>query len=930
MGHSQIRTNANESEHRYRILSIILPFVLGFGGLFISQEIVTDLTVSFWIAVISIAIPLFFTILLLVRYHSSFFEKSFLILGIALLLGSGIWIISRTSFYPYWYDFLPNEIRRLAEFLGLGSFLLGIFSLLVILIQRGTSIEELSEQFRVLSEHISEGFVLSLPDGLIVSVNDQLCRMLGVSPNDIRGKTISEVVGKFGSTNIREEWEKRKSGLSGEYEVEVVVNNEKKYLWIHAVPLFNRRGVHRATLATVKDITQIKILSEKVKKQAEELERKVEEQTKKLRESEEFLKGLIMGMNEGFLLIDEDFKVVFTNERFCKLLQKKDEEVVGHEIFEFTDNFNRYLLFSTFVSGEKQGRREVVFLDSSGRKVYTLISVTKIESTASSGARFSVVVSDLSDLKQIQKELEERTEQLEKLNEELLRYGRNKDAFLSNVSHELRTPISTIQGYTEMLLSGSLGAINPRQENALRVVARNIQRLLSMVNEMIEFSKMEIRGIKLESRVFNLNELVKDYIEFIKPRSVAKDIEVVFEEEKLEKVYIWGDKDRLGQVLGILMNNAIKFTESGGKVGVDVEVKSETDIDITVWDTGIGIPKEFHEKIFEKFFQVDSSPTRKYEGTGIGLAIAKSIVEAHGGKILLESEEGKGSRFTVRIPNCVFYSSGQIPNVPDISTTLFIVDDNDSLFESISESGRIKGEVRWFRSLYEFFRNISYLPSKSVLLINTYTTDIDSLKSLIDVLIERKELEDISVILLLDREVKGISKIRKECPEYVFLLLKPITFSSLVSSIGDILSGDLTNISFYRIFKEKSDENNLVFIYEPDENLRSLLLLLMDFLRVPFITLEDLNLLQIWVERGISGVLVVDGDLLEGKNIVDIIDFCSKSNIKLLLVGISSLKVSLPVNDNYIFIEKPFELNEVASNISALLIKDYHIHKSTN
>ncbi len=916
MIYPQIKSNYREGEFRYRIISIFLPFVIGFGGLFISQEIVTDVKLAFSLAIISIAIPFFSTILLLVKYRSSLFEKFLLIFGIVLLLGSGVWAITRTSFLPYWFDVLPEEIRRTAEFLGLGSFLLGILSLLLILIKRGASIEELAEQFRILGEHISEGFVLTTPEGVVVNVNSQLCRMLSISPADIMGKTIDEIAEKFYLKNIAEEWKKRKFGLGGEYEVEIFVNNERKYLWINGVPIFDRRGRHKATLATVKDITQLKILSEKVRKQAEELEKKVDEQTRKLRESEEYLRGLLMSMNEGFVIVDSEYKITFANEKFCQLLEKNKEDVLNHEIFEFTDSVNKYVLYSIFENKESHSRREVEFLTPSRKKIYTFVSVSKIDSE-NKNARFSVVVSDLTSLKKVQKELEERGRQLEKLNEELVRYGKNKDAFLSNISHELRTPISTIHGYTEMLLSGSLGELNPSQESALKVMLRNLQRLLNMVNEMIEFSRMEIRGVRLEKKVFNLKEMLNECVDFIIPRSASKDIEVVRGEIGTDDIYIWGDRERLSQVIGILLNNAVKFTDSGGKVGVGLEMNSEEGVRVYVWDTGIGISPEFHEKIFEKFFQVDSSPTRKYEGTGIGLAIAKEIVEAHNGKITVQSELGKGSKFTVEIPNCVFYSTAHLSNVMDLFANLFVVDETNFLYECLSKSGKIKGNIKWLKNLYEFLRTELFFSENSILLINMYPTDLDSLKSVLDILRERIDGENLKVAILIEKERTLFSKLKDVIPNNVFLISKPLTLSYLLHSIESIFTGDYSTFWGNRAIKEDEKEK-FIIIYEPDENLKNLLLISIETLQMQYILIEDKDSLYAWGERNIRGIVFVDIDTLSKEDIIKFTNLCNKKNIKPIYTGIVNLDIDdMGSNGKYTFIKKPFDIDEVISQISS-------------
>ncbi|MGC9054841.1 MAG: hypothetical protein ACP5KS_13280, partial [Candidatus Hydrogenedens sp.] len=151
------------SKSQGKIISLFIPFIFGFGGLFISQEIMNTSNTRFITALLSIALPSFITITMLNKYKFSRREKSILIGGIILLFTSGIWIISKTSLNPYWYDNLPDEIRRFSELIGLGSFLLGILSFVIILIRREENIDELAERFKTLADHISEGYVLTNP-----------------------------------------------------------------------------------------------------------------------------------------------------------------------------------------------------------------------------------------------------------------------------------------------------------------------------------------------------------------------------------------------------------------------------------------------------------------------------------------------------------------------------------------------------------------------------------------------------------------------------------------------------------------------------------------------------------------------------------------------------------------------------------------------
>lgn len=451
------------SKSQEKIVSLFIPFIFGFGGLFISQEIMNTPNTRFITALLSIALPSFISITMLNKYRFSRKEKSVLVGGIVLLFTSGIWIISKTSLNPYWYDNLPDEIRRLSELIGLGSFLLGILSFVIILIRREENIDELAERFKTLADHISEGYVLSNPDGVVVDVNEQFCRFIAITRQEIIGSTVTDMVRRYNMGAVEQNWLTRSYGISGEYEVELEVNNQKKYFWIHGTPIFNKKGKHKATLATVKDITELKVLSAKVQKYAEELKMRVDEQTRKLRESEENLKKLIMTMNEGFVLIDINHKIVMVNDCFCKMIDREMEQVLGHYIYEFLESAEVIRLIPLLEMVDIEKRREIAFIRSDEKEVPTLVSVSVIPHENLEETRYSLVVSDLTLQKKMQNELEERTLQLEKLNEELKRYGKNKDAFLSNVSHELRTPISTIHGYIEMFLQNTLGPMTEKQ-----------------------------------------------------------------------------------------------------------------------------------------------------------------------------------------------------------------------------------------------------------------------------------------------------------------------------------------------------------------------------------------------------------------------------------------------------------------------------------
>ena len=224
-----------------------------------------------------------------------------------------------------------------------------------------------------------------------------------------------------------------------------------------------------------------------------------------------------------------------------------------------------------------------------------------------------------------------------------------KSDFISLVSHELRTPLTSIIGFVSFILDGKAGAINDRQRNSLARVQRQSKRLAALINDLLDISRIESGRIQMEQESISLLEIVTQRLEEIRPQADEKSIRLVLTApESIPEVL--GDEARMGQVFTNLIGNAIKFTPDNGEVSVKVEADGNL-LHVEVIDTGPGIPPEERQKIFDKFYQLSDISTRQQGGSGLGLSISKSIVEAHGGKLWIDDgNQGKGSNFQFVLP----------------------------------------------------------------------------------------------------------------------------------------------------------------------------------------------------------------------------------------------------------------------------------------
>lgn len=360
----------------------------------------------------------------------------------------------------------------------------------------------------------------------------------------------------------------------------------------------------------------------------------------RIEESEKKYRNMVENINDALFIYGENGKIIEVNQRACEMLGYSKSELLGRNISEIDSKTSgkkfEIRQRQIFLKGRLVFESEYVSKD--GKKLPVSVSANAFEKNDRKIVQ--CIVRDITSWKKVEQKLKEANEQLKKVNA-------LKTQFLNVTSHELRTPITPVQAQLQMVLQEAFGPLNEKQEESLQMVLRNTRLLNNLIGDILDISRLESGTLKFVLREEDLNEVVRESVETMKSKAERNSISIDLQQENIPPLVV--DRQRISQVILNLLNNAIKFSHEGGDIDVSIQ-KDTSDAIIEVRDEGIGIEEKEQENIFLPFQQVDSSKTREYEGSGIGLALSKGIVNYHGGQLWVESELGEGSTFIFNIP----------------------------------------------------------------------------------------------------------------------------------------------------------------------------------------------------------------------------------------------------------------------------------------
>jgi PAS domain S-box-containing protein len=505
-----------------------------------------------------------------------------------------------------------------------------------------------------------------------------------------------------------------------------------------------------------------------------------------LRDSEALYQSLVETLPLNVYRKDLQGRIIFGNRLYFQASGLTPNELIGKTDF---DLFPAHLA-EAYLEDDRRviETRETLDLieehpQPNGKVAYVQVLKTPVYDARGEVVGTQGILWDVTDRKLAEQEMQKAKEAAESANSA-------KSFFLANMSHEIRTPLNAIIGMTELVLGTDLTI---EQREYLELAKKSADALLTVINDILDFSKVEAGRLELDEIDFNLRDHLGDWLNSLAPRAHQKGVELACHVSAQVPDRVKGDPTRLGQILFNLVGNAIKFTEEG-EVVVDVDAASHANHEIwlhfSISDTGVGIPSEKFDFIFDPFAQADGSTTRKYGGTGLGLAIARRLVEAMGGRIWLESQPGTGSTFHFTTHLEAQAEAAKEPVIPSVGRLqgmpVLVVDDNATNRRILEETLNqwqmrptlVGSGARALETLAQAARNSESFP---LVLLDVHMPEMDGY-TVAQEIRRRPELAGATVILLSSANQPGSGARNKELG-IAASLTKPVKQADLLKAI---------------------------------------------------------------------------------------------------------------------------------------------------
>jgi PAS domain S-box-containing protein len=510
------------------------------------------------------------------------------------------------------------------------------------------------ERYHGLLESLDSIVALLDEEGCFLYINEVGADQFGEAPESLVGKMIADLFPEpYSSEQLKNVQRVIREDQSVIDENQSLLEGNPRWYRTSIQPIHDETGRPVLALLNSTDITQLKNYQNELKELNRTLEQRVRERTAEVED-------LYNNAPCGYHSLDGDGCMAHINDTELHWLGYIRAEVIGRPFREFITEASREIFQKNFPDFKRSGSItdlafEMVRKDRTTFPV--LISATAAYDSAGNYIMSRSTVFDDTERKKNELALREseaclrqNRDELQAANIALEKAARLKDEFLASVSHELRTPLTGILGLSEALQLNTYGVLNEKQLRALVNIESSGRHLLDLINDILDVSKIESGKLDLNLGLCSLREICEAGLQLTKEIAFQKHQPVKFSMFP-ERIFLYADARRLKQILVNLLSNAVKFTPEGGELGLDIQgLESRRLVQIIVWDKGIGIKPEDLDKLFRAFVQVDSSLSRQYSGTGLGLFLVRRMVELHGGSIKVESTPGVGSRFIVMLP----------------------------------------------------------------------------------------------------------------------------------------------------------------------------------------------------------------------------------------------------------------------------------------